>query len=342
MLILTLYILVFLFCSGLMAMVDAGILSVTRAEAEEMVLHQKLGALWLRTVKQKITQAVVVIVIVTNTINILGPILIGQKAVELYDSSVIGVITAILTFGTIIFSEIIPKALGTHYAPVISRYAAPAVVALSWALYPVVILLERIASLFQRGERHVGTEAQIRSLVKIGLQGGRIEEDEGKIIQQSFILNDRAAADIMTPLERVVSVPATASIREAAQVVFDHEFSRYPVMGETPHDVHGMVLSREILSHLANGKDQEPITDLVHTTPRVRADKRADGLLAMFRDRQKHLATVHKEGQTIGLVTLEDVLEQLVGEIDDEKDVPEPSPSPSHPSHPASQDPPPS
>jgi CBS domain containing-hemolysin-like protein len=322
MLILLVYIVMFLFLSGLLALVDAAVLSVTRAETEEMVIQGKPGAAALKLVKQKITQAVVVIVIVTNTINVLGPILVGQRATILYGSTVIGIITAVLTFGTIIFSEIIPKSLGTHYAPLISRMAAPVIVALTYGLYPLVILLEKTAAFFQRGERKIGTETQIRSLVKIGLRAGRIEEDEGQLIQRAFVLNDRTAEAIMTPLNKMVSLPETATVREAAQVVFDHEYSRYPVVGKTPDEVKGMVLSREILSALADGRDDEPVSSFVHSIPRVKAEKRSDTLLLMFRDRQKHLATVHREGKTIGLVTLEDVLEELVGEIEDEKDNP--------------------
>ena len=322
MLLLSIYILVFLLLSGLLAMLDAAVLSVTLAETEEMILHHKRGALWLRTVKQNITQAVVVIVIVTNTINILGPILVGQKAVAVYGSTAIGVITAVLTFGTIVFSEIIPKSLGTHYAPSISRFVAPMIVWLSWGLYPLVVLLARIAAFFQRGERHIGTEAQIRSLVTIGLRGGRIEEDEGQMIHQAFVLNDRSAEDIMTPLAATVSIPATATIREAAKVVIDKGFSRHPIIGETPNEVIGMVHSRDVLIALSAGEETEPITKLLHPIPRVRADKRSDALLVMFRSRQTHLATVHKDGKTIGVVTLEDVLEELVGEIEDEKDEP--------------------
>lgn len=322
MIILLIYIVAFLFLSGLLALVDAAVLSVTRAEAEELVVQQKPGASALKLVKQKITQAVVVIVIVTNTINVLGPILVGQKATSLYDSSVIGIITAVLTFGTIIFSEIIPKSLGTHYAPLISRLAAPLIVALTYGLYPLVILLEAIAAFFQRGERKIGTEMQIRSLVKIGLRAGRIEADEGQLINQAFILNDLTAESIMTPLDQIVSLPETATVREAARVVFDHEFSRYPVFGESSDDVKGMVLSREILSALSNGRDDEPVSSFLQAIPRVKAEKRSDTLLLMFRNRQRHLATVHKHGKTIGLVTLEDVLEELVGEIADEKDDP--------------------
>ncbi|QDU37354.1 Magnesium and cobalt efflux protein CorC [Maioricimonas rarisocia] len=322
MLLLSFYVLMFLLLSGLLALVDAAVLSVTRAETEEMVLQKKSGAVWLQAVKKQMTRAVVVIVIVTNTINVLGPILVGQKAVEIYGNTVIGVITAVLTLGTIIFSEIIPKSLGAHYAPTISRYAAPVIVGLWWGLFPIVILLERMVVLLQRGERHIGTETQIRSLVKLGLQSGRIEPDESQLIHQAFLLNDRTAADIMTRRENVVTIPANATIREAAQTVFAHEFSRYPVLGEESDDIQGMVLSRQILARLADGSPDAPVKKLIQPVPRVPPDMRSDALLAMFRRRKVHLATVHDSGRLLGLVTLEDVLEELVGEIEDEKDVP--------------------
>ncbi|MEO1996119.1 MAG: CNNM domain-containing protein [Planctomycetaceae bacterium] len=316
------YVVVFLFLSGLLAMVDAAVLSVTHAECEELVMQKARGALWLRRVKQNITQAVVVVVMVTNTINILGPILVGQKAVEVFDSSVIGVITAVLTFGTIIFSEIIPKSLGTHYAPAIARYAAPTIVWLSWGLYPLVILLERIAAFFQRGERHIGTEAQIQSLVTIGLKAGRIEQDEGQMIHQAFRLNDRSAEDIMRPFSEMVTMSDVLTLREAAEIVLQHEFSRYPVLAEASQRVVGMVLGREILGAVVGEQGATLVGDCVHAVPRVPADMRSDMLLVMFRDRQTHLTIVERDGQPIGLVTLEDVLEELVGEIEDEKDEP--------------------
>lgn len=320
MLVLSAYIGCFLLLSGVLALVDAAVLSVTQAETEELLLQGKTGSRWLKQVKDQITRSVVVIVMITNTVNILGPILIGQKAVEIYDSAVIGIITAILTFSTIIFSEIIPKSLGAHYAPLISRYAAPLIVALWWIFYPVVLLLEWIAELFQRGERKIGTEAQIRSLVKIGLRTGQIEEDESQMIHRAFILNDRSARDLMTRIDRVVGIPATATIRQAGDLAVAHQMSRYPVFGSSTDDVQGMILGREVLSALVAGKDDQPITDLVHPIPRVAASQRSDALLDMFRDRQVHVATVHEAASTVGLITLEDVLEELVGEIEDEKD----------------------
>ena len=315
-----LYVLVFVFMSGLMAMVDAAVLSVSRVEVEEMV-HRKLpGSVALRAIVQRLPRAVVIIVLLTNTINILGPILAGNKAVEVYGNAVIGIVTAVLTFATIIFSEIIPKSLGAHYAPLIGRISAPIILALIYALYPLVIGLAWISRLFQSGERRIGTETQIRSLVTIGRRAGYIENDESQLIHRAFILNDKTAEDIMTPLKDVISFSSSTTMQQAADQVIRNVYSRYPVFGKSIHDVMGMVMSRDILAALSERKDQEPISTVILPTMTVAAGTRSDDLLMRFRSQHIHLAVVQRDAKTIGVVTLEDVLEELVGEIEDEHD----------------------
>lgn len=314
---------VFIALSGVMAMVDAAVLSVSYGEVEELVQHKAWGSSALKFVKGHTTKAVVILVILTNTINILGPILIGDRAADVGGSTAIGIVTAVLTFATIVFSEIIPKSVGAHYAPTISRAAAPVILILIYALYPLVLLLDRFSGLFQQGSRRIGTEAQIRSLVSIGRREGHIESDEGQLIHRAFVLNDKKAADVMTPLKDIELVNETSTIRQAANRVFHNTYSRYPVFGKSIHDVRGIVMSYDILEALAQGRDEAPISEILREALVVDAQKRSDELLVLFRDRHIHLAIVQENGKTVGLVTLEDVLEQLVGAIEDEKDVEE-------------------
>ena len=316
---LSIYIVVFIALSGLMALVDAALLSVSRAEVEEMVADRQWGASALWSLKNRITRAVVVIVLFTNTINILGPILAGNLAIAIYGNTALGVITAVLTFGTIVFSEIIPKSLGAHYAPFIARISAPIIFILTYALCPLVISLEWISDLFKSGRRPIGTEAQIRALAKLGRHAGYIESDEGQLIQRAFMLNDRTAADIMTPLRNVVTVPPSATIRQAAECVLHHAYSRYPVFGDSNDHAQGMLISRDILQAITEGRDEEPISTILKPTLTVDSQLRSDVLLILFRNRGVHLAIVQKDGENAGLVTLEDVLEELVGEIEEEK-----------------------
>ena len=268
----------------------------------------------------EIAQPLVVVVIFTNLINVLGPILVSRRAIDLYGDSAIPSITVILTLATIIFSEIIPKSLGSHYATQIAPRAAIPIRALIVMLYPVVVVLEWFSSLLKHGKRQLGTEIQIRSLVAVGRRAGLIEQDEGRMIRRAFILNDKTAADIMTPLSDVISFSGSTTVGRAATQVFRHAYSRYPVFGESVHDIKGLVMNRDILEALAGDKDDLAISAISKPSPIVPATLRSDALLARFRDQHIHLAVVRDRDRTIGIVTLEDVLEELVGEIEDEKD----------------------
>jgi CBS domain containing-hemolysin-like protein len=311
----------FIIASGFVAMIDAAVLNVSPAEVEVMLKQNAWGAKDLKKLLQHTTRAIIVIVILTSVTNILGPILVGGKATELFGSSAIGIVTAILTFATIIFSEVVPKSLGAHHAPQISRTVAPLLLLLTRILYPLVIALEHLVRLFKSGKRHVGTEEQIRALANIGGGEGHIDADERELIHRAFVLNDRKAQDIMSPVKDIVSVSSTANIRKAAKVVFAHRYSRYPVVGNSLDDIGGYVLSHDILENMAAGKEELSILKIIRDVPKVDAGLKCDELLNVLRKNAEQIAIVEKDGKTVGLVTLEDVLEELVGEIHDEGDV---------------------
>ncbi|WP_182868187.1 CNNM domain-containing protein [Rhodopirellula sp. JC639] len=312
-------IVVFLALSGLMAAVDAAVLSVTRPEIEVLVEQKCWGARRLRRVKEGITRSVVVIVITTNTVNVLGPILVSRQGFLLFgDRGIVGV-TIVLTIGTIIFSEIIPKAVGHHYAPFFARASSPAILAGRMLLYPLVEAFSWLSNLLTTRPRRVGTEGQIRSLVRIGRSQGHIEADEGVMIHRAFLLNDKTAGQIMTPLEDVKALGEQYSISQAASEVCRSQFSRYPVFGESVDEVSGTVLGRDVLVASID-QSAANVSSIKKPAVVVAAATKSDALLAIFRDRRIHLAVVQDLGKTVGIVTLEDVLEQLVGAIEDEKD----------------------
>jgi CBS domain containing-hemolysin-like protein len=141
------------------------------------------------------------------------------------------------------------------------------------------------------------------------------------MIFRTFRLNDRMVQDIMTPLEKVISIPASATVSDAAAIIRTNDFSRYPLFGNSPDDIQGTLIARDAFKMLAEGEDDSPITAIMHTPFVISPEMRADELLLAFRTRHQHLAIVHQANHTIGIVTLEDVLEEIVGEIEDEKDI---------------------
>ncbi len=308
----------FVAISGFLAMIDAAILNVTPAEVEVLITKNKWGAKELKKLLQHTTRAIIVIVLFTSVTNILGPILAANRAIALYGSNAIGYVTAILTFATIIFSEIIPKSLGAHNAPRISRRIAPFLIILITVLYPLVIILERIVQLFKSGKRNVGTEDQIRALANIGGGEGHIDADERELIHRTFVLNDKKAKDVMTPAEKIVSIPSDFTNRQAARLIFANHYSRYPVIGKSLEDLRGYVLGMDLLEAVADGRGERPVTGLLRKLQRVDASFPCDELLNILRKNAAQLAIVTDQRKTVGLVTLEDVLAELVGEFTDE------------------------
>ena len=140
------------------------------------------------------------------------------------------------------------------------------------------------------------------------------------MIRRAFVLNDRTAEDIMTPLSKVATLNGSDTVRQAASQVLHHAYSRYPVVGTSVHDVQGLVLSRDIFEALADNKQELPLSSICSPCLKVSTKVHSDALLVKFRDRRIHLAVVREGHRTVGIVTLEDVLEELVGEIEDEKD----------------------
>jgi len=311
-------IIVFILASGLLSMLDAAILSVSRAEVEETLAHGLWGGRALKGVARRQMHTVIVIVILTNLINVLGPVLIGVRAASLFGSQSLGVLTAFLTALTILFSEIIPKALGTRHAPTIARYSAPALLALTVLLSPIVVFLEFIVRPFRQGDRPTGTEAQIQALARIGGESGLIEADELDIIRRSFILNDKTARDIMVRTGSFAQISASRTIAAAADDAAKWPHHRYPVLDEAGHVI-GFVMSRELLQSLVAGRGQDFVTTILHDPLIVPPTMPLDDILPLLQKQRLHLAIVEEKGKVMGIVTLKDILEELVGEMRDER-----------------------
>ena len=318
---LAIVILLILLLSGFFSGSEAALVSLSDAEVHSLVEKKRMGSQMLSRVHRQLNRSVITIVVWNNIVNIVGSIVVGQIALRLYGDAVLAVITTGLTFGIIVFSEIIPKAVGIHYAEGIGLLLSPLIFLLTTVMLPVIIFLEWITNLFRRGERKVGTEAQIRSLVTIGRKEGHIESDEGQLIHAAFILNDKSAGDIMTPLKDIIAVNTEDSVGEVWQKIDHDTHTRYPIYGASVNDIEGMVIKQDVLQALYEKKGGEPVMSVSRDALVVKSDLRSDELIALFRERNKHLAIVQEDEHTVGLVTLEDVLEELVGDIEDETDV---------------------
>jgi CBS domain containing-hemolysin-like protein len=208
------------------------------------------------------------------------------------------------------------------------------------ALAPVVFLLGRLLSYPTRWliglanvllpgkglrEGPFVSEGDIRSMAEVGHEEGSIEEDEKELIHSIFEFGDTIVREVMVPRPDIVSIEDDRTLRDVQALVLEHGYSRIPVFHEDLDDVVGIVFAKDVLKALHQGKIDMPLRDIVRVARYVPESKKAADLLREMQREKFHVALVTDEyGSVTGIVSLEDLLEELVGEITDEYDVEEP------------------
>lgn len=315
-------ILIMLIGSALCSGSEASLLSVPVLKARQLAESKKPSAVALLAIRQKINRPIATIVILNNLFNIIGSVLIGGIAANIFNDAWLGVFTALLTLLVILFGEIFPKILGERYAVPIALSLAMPVQGLTWIFIPIVLLLEKVTAPFVDDVNRPSTnEAEIKLLATIGHQEGIIEADEAEMIRRVFRLNDMKSVDIMTPRVAVTHLPGDLTLAEAETQILNSQHSRILVSDNDVDRIVGLVLKNELLTALIRGQGDQRLSQVARPVRFVAEAERADKLLQDFQTAREHLAVVVDEyGGVSGVVTLEDVLEVLTGEIVDETD----------------------
>lgn len=248
-------------------------------------------------------------------------------SVTLLNSIAVIIITIIISFFTLIFGELVPKRIAQQKAMGWSRKVAGFVSGLSVVFKPFVALLSfctnlvlKLFNLKTDGAEEEVTEEDIRLMVDASGESGTIEEDEKEWIQNVFEFNDTPVDEIMTRDSDVLWIQEDATEEEVIKDIEESGFSRYPVYGEDHDDVKGILIAREFLLNL-NSNDKKPLKDLIREPYLVPDSIHADKLFADMQAKKVHLAIVIDEyGSSAGIITMEDLIEEIVGNIYDEFD----------------------
>lgn len=306
-------------CSGS----EAALFSISLVKVRQLVEARKPAAQVLLQIRENMNRPIATIVILNNIFNIVGSIVVGGIAASTLGDRWLGVFSAALTFAVIICSEIIPKTLGERYSEPIALMVARPIASLTSLMFPLVWVIEHIVSPITKGQaRLVTNEAEIRLLAQIGQREGTIELDEATLIERVFNLNDVTARSLMTPRVSLTFLHGGKKLAEVREQVIASPHSRILVIGDSIDDVLGIALKNELLIAIIHGHTSKLIAELTREVRFVPEMVRGDILLTDFRMTRQHIAVVVDEfGGVAGVVTLEDVLEQLTGEIVDETDL---------------------
>ena len=311
-----------LLVSGLCSMTEAAILSLPLVKTRILFDQKRKGAKDLLIIKENIHSAIATIVVLNNSVNIVGSIFVGRQALSLFGNEWLGLVSAVITFLIIVISEVIPKTIGEHYKVMVSLSSAKILRFIMFLFKPMIQILIVMTSIFRKGPiAPKVTEEEIKAMLRLGRDAGTVEVDEEKLCNKVFKLNDVRASHIMKPIDQIYALPAEGTLAEIRDSILNSKHSRIAVYDKNVSKIVGIAQQRILLREIAKDNYGVKIKDFMTRPIFVNENEKADDLLTKFQAYHQHLFIVQdKEGKNIGIVSMEDVLEELFGEIYDEKD----------------------
>lgn len=312
--------------SALFSSSETALTTVNRIRVRTLAGQGDKRAMTLLAVLQNPEKMLSVILIGNNVVNLYASSLATTVTLSLFGSKLVGVATGILTLAVLVFGEVAPKTMASRNAEHLALRAAGPVKMLMWLFTPLVFVVNNLARLVMKlfgadrpGKRELMTAEELRTIVQVGHEDGVIENSERKMIDNVFDFGDRSARDIMIPRIDMTCIDVEAGYDELMEVVREEKYTRIPVYKDSADTIVGILNIKDLLFR----EQDKPfrIAELMRKPLFTYEQKKTSELMVEMRKNYTNLAIVLDEyGVTAGMVTMEDILEEIVGEIRDEYD----------------------
>ena len=310
--------------SFLCSILEAVFLSVTHSYIAVLKERGEWAGVWLESVQDNLDEPIAAILTLNTISHTAGATLAGAAAQDLFSSAWVTTFTVGLTFAILVFSEIVPKTLGATHWRRLAKPSAHVLRAMVVVMKPILVPLGWVSGWItpDEGVPTVSRE-EIEVLAEIGLREGTLDEDEWKVVSSVIRLDEVSVGEVMTPRTDMSAVPLESSVPEAQQVMLETGHLRLPVYEGSLDQIVGVLVARDLWR--ANQAGVESVVDVMRSVPFAPASKPVEDLIPEMRAQRVKLAIVLDEfGGTAGLVTLEDLIEEIIGEIQDEHESDEP------------------
>ena len=308
--------------SALCSMLEATLLSTPLSYITGLEEQGVKGSLRLKRLKQNPDRPISAILCLNTIANTVGASIVGSLVYEVYGDPLVGIFSTIFTLAILIFSEIIPKTIGTSYWRKLAIPASAIISGMIFIAFPLVWILEHMTRLISSGSNQVSVSREdISAMVSVATEEEVIETEEKKIIQNLLKLDEVTAHEIMTPSTVVEMADSSMTVREFYDSDLTH--SRILIYDDDNSDyVVGYVLRQTVLEKMAEDKFQISIRDIARPILTFSEDESVGNIWEKFLEKKEHISVIIDEYGTFrGLVTMEDVIETMLGqEIVDETD----------------------
>lgn len=319
-----------LFLSAVFSGAETAFTNLSPARVEMIRTDGKFGSKLIYKLYQKLDMLISLSLILSNGVNIFLATYLTIFFTGLFGVELGGVLSATLgTILVIIFGEIIPKKIAIMFTVAFARATAHLLalcrVLIFPLLFPVLLInkgLDKIKKHDVEENRQIMHD-EIKATLGIGHSHGALESKEFKMMSQLLLLNDKEASEIMTHSSDIIAIKADSTIRSLVRLAAKHNISRIPVYSESINEIEYIIHTPQLNAQLLNPANLDrPVSDFCHTKAlKVPESKILDDLFFEFQEKRIHMAIVLNEfGQTSGLITLEDIIEEIFGDIEDESD----------------------
>ena len=313
--------------SGFFSGLEVALVGVRKSKVVQLFNEGKKGAKALHKLKMNPSWMMSSVNLGNNLVNVGASALATSVAIRLFGNDGLGIAVGVMTFLILVFGEITPKTYCNANSTKIALRYAPVLLAFSYAFYPVVKFFEIITRGVVKitGSSHTPppiTEEEIKGVIDQGLAEKALEKEEMELVHGALNFDDTVIRSVMTPRTKMFTLNAKMLLFEALPQINKSGHSRIPIFGETRDDIVGFIHARDVLKELEKDNKVVILEQIARKPVFASQEKMVSSLLKEMKGRKTHMAIVVDEhGGVEGLVTLEDLLEEIVGEIEDETDL---------------------
>lgn len=324
-------IVLFVLLSAFFAAAETAINSLSPAKVRTLVEEKKPGAHQLDWLKKNYHRTLIAVLFGNQFVDTLAAAVATVLVAQKFDSIYLGLASGVLTIISLIFGEALPKSLASVHAQRVGLLLSPPIRVFVWLLTPLVWILDHLINfmlgLFGSAKQNQVTDEELIAMASIGAEEGSIDEHELALIENALEFNDIPVEGIMTPRVHVDAIPETFKLDEATEFAVNHTHTRIPIYRDNIDHIVGILSLKELLKQYHTQEDPEhtSLRQINLLTPlKVPSSMKVQELFRQFKKKRMHMAVVLDEhGGTLGIVTMEDLLEELVGDIEDEQDLEE-------------------
>ena len=311
---------ILLILSGIFSGTEIALISIGKIKARTLLKQKRRGSRSLNKLKKKPERMIITILIGNNIVNVAAAAIATVVATDYFGSAGLGIATGLMTFLILVFGEIGPKTFAASHAERIALLVAKPILYLSYILYPIIIIFEWFTKLVMKAfksKESAITEEELKTMIEVSAEKNIIDMKEKELLEGVLEFNDIRAGEVMTPENKVFCLNENMPIKKSINYIGKSQYSRIPLYsGER---ITGIVHIRDIFNNLEN---KNKLKDIASDPVFISEKLTLDSIFKIFQLNQAHMAVVvDNKKNVVGVLTLEDLMEELVGEIMDEKDL---------------------